>query len=114
MGLLIIKITLTPLLMLLLSCASRRWGTGLGGLLSGLPLTSRPISAYLLIEQGREFAAQSAISSIAGVGAISIFWLLYGASARRYSAPLCALIALSVFVLEMMLLHPFRLALWPA
>jgi hypothetical protein len=114
MGLFIIKLTLTPLLMWLLSYSSRRWGAGLGGLLSGLPLTSGPISAYLLIEQGREFAARSAISSIAGVGAISIFWLLYGVSARRYSVPLCALIALSVFVLEMVLLHPFHLALWPA
>jgi hypothetical protein len=114
MGLLIIKLALTPLLMWLVSYASRKWGTQLGGLLSGLPLTSGPISIYLLIEQGREFAAQSAISSLAGVGAISIFWFVYSVMARRFSVHWCVLISLGIFVAEMSLLQRFHLALWLA
>jgi len=64
-------------------------------------------------EQGREFAAQSAISSI--VRRRRYFdWV--GCTGRARAAIRLAMRshALSVFVLEMMLLHPFRLALWPA
>ena len=72
--LLIIKLILTPLLMWLVSYASRKWGTAFGGLLSGLPLTSGPVSIYLMIEQGRGFAAESAVSSLGSV-LVSIPWL---------------------------------------
>lgn len=44
MQLLLIKLLLTPLSMLAVSWAARRWGPGIGGLLAGLPLTSGPIS----------------------------------------------------------------------
>jgi hypothetical protein len=39
-----IKLLLTPILMIAISWAARRWGPGIGGLLAGLPLTSGPIS----------------------------------------------------------------------
>jgi hypothetical protein len=47
MELLLIKLFLTPLLMLTISWSTRRWGPEIGGLLAGLPLTSGPISIYL-------------------------------------------------------------------
>ena len=50
--LLLIKLLLTPLLMIAVSWAARRWGSGIGGFLAGLPLTSGPISIYLWVEQG--------------------------------------------------------------
>jgi hypothetical protein len=50
MQLLLIKLLLTPLLMIAVSWSARRWGPGVGGLLAALPLSSRPISIYLWVE----------------------------------------------------------------
>ncbi|MBL7590137.1 hypothetical protein INQ07_25710, partial [Escherichia coli] len=50
MSLIAAKIVVTPTLMWAVSAAARRWGSLVGGLLSGLPLTSAPISIYLAAE----------------------------------------------------------------
>jgi hypothetical protein len=77
MTLFLLKITLTPVLMWLVSTASRRWGPAIGGLVAGLPLTSGPISIYLYLEQGRDFAANAAISSLACIAAVAFFGVAY-------------------------------------
>ena len=64
-SLLAIKLIVTPLVVLLASLASRRWGDVVAGWLVGLPLTSAPVSVFLAIEQGPLFAAQAAMGSIA-------------------------------------------------
>lgn len=91
-----IKLAVTPLMMLAISLAARQWGTFVGGLLSGLPLTSGPISVYLAIEQGEIFAQQAAIASLAGLAAVLIAYLAY-----TLATPGCALLvacALSLLV----------------
>jgi hypothetical protein len=113
--LLIIKLILTPLLMWLVSYASRKWGTEFGGLLSGLPLTSGPLSIYLMIEQGRGFAAESAVSSLVSIGAVAMFSLAYGLlCVRQLQIFLCALAALSAFLVTIGALQTFHLSLLPA
>ena len=115
MDLLIIKLILTPLLMWLVSYASRKWGTEFGGLLSGLPLTSGPLSIYLMIEQGRGFAAESAVSSLVSIGAVAMFSLAYGLlCVRQLQIFLCALAALSAFLVTIGALQTFHLSLLPA
>ena len=42
MGTLALKLTLTPILILTASLASRRWGQAIGGWLVSLPLTTGP------------------------------------------------------------------------
>jgi hypothetical protein len=76
-GLLGIKIILTPLLIAMTSLAARRWGQGVGGWLVGLPLTSGPVSAFLAIEQGRTFAAEAAHGTIFGIIAVAAFCVAY-------------------------------------
>lgn len=101
--------------MWLVSYASRKWGTAFGGLLSGLPLTSGPVSIYLMIEQGRGFAAESAVSSLVSIGAVGMFSLAYGLLCVHQSPIfLCALTALTAFLLTIGALHTFHLSLWPA
>src|SRR5437660_633846 len=48
MTLLLAKLVLTPLLIAAVTLAGRRWGPGVGGWLAGLPLTSGPVSVFLL------------------------------------------------------------------
>jgi len=72
MDLLAIKLILTPLLIGASTLAGRRWGPAIGGLIAGLPLTAAPISVFLAFEQGKSFAAESAVLhclAYAGVGA---------------------------------------------
>ncbi|MDP4006104.1 hypothetical protein [Methylobacterium sp. NEAU K] len=105
MSLIAAKIAVTPTLMWAVSAAARRWGSLVGGLLSGLPLTSAPISIYLAAEQGERFAADAAVGSVEGLGAVTFCYLAYALCAARMRAipALCA--ALSAFVLGGVLLH---------
>lgn len=75
---LLLKVTITPLLIGGLSWAARRFGHSVGGWLVGLPLTSGPVSVFLAIEQGEAFAREAAPGMIAGVIAVAAFGLLYG------------------------------------
>ena len=83
MGLILAKLVLTPLVILAASLASRRWGDAVGGWLVGLPLISGPVSAFLTIERGPEFAAAASAGSIAGVAAEACFCMGYAALAKR-------------------------------
>ena len=113
--LLIIKLILTPLLMWLVSYASRKWGTAFGGLLTGLPLTSGPVAIYLMIEQGRGFASDSAVSSMVSIGAVAVFSLVYGLlCVRKLQIIFCALAALTGFLMTIGALQMFHLSLLPA
>jgi hypothetical protein len=110
--LLLIKLLLTPLLMIAVSRAARRWGPGIGGLLAGLPLTSGPISIYLWVEQGPKFAATAASSSLLSLTPVAIFSVVYGRLAQRLPMPACAFCGLAVFTLSLFFLQRLDLSFW--
>jgi len=83
MTLLLAKLVLTPLLIGAVTLAGRRWGPGVSGWLAGLPLTSGPVSVFLAIEQGAQFASRAALGTLAGVAAVAAFSLSYAALATR-------------------------------
>ncbi|EDT6888528.1 hypothetical protein AHX85_004633 [Salmonella enterica subsp. enterica] len=83
MTLLFFKLVFTPVLMLLSTLASRKWGDTVGGLLVGLPLTSGPISLFLALEHGKEFAASATTGSLAATIAQASFAVAYCRLARR-------------------------------
>ncbi|HEX7918074.1 MAG TPA: hypothetical protein VF454_01670 [Gemmatimonadales bacterium] len=82
MALLILKLTLTPLLIAVATLAARRWGPAVGGWVAGLPLTSGPVSVFLALEQGPHFAARAAGGTLLGLGAVAAFCLTYARSAN--------------------------------
>ena len=115
MSLIAAKIAITPTLMWAVSAASRRWGSLVGGLLSGLPLTSAPISIYLAVEQGERFAADAAIGSVEGLGAVTLCYLAYAVCAPRMGPAGALSAALAAFVLGGLVLHGLiRPGLWLA
>lgn len=81
-----LKLLITPLLMLSISLAAKRWGTAIGGLLSGLPVTSASVMLFLSLEQGPAFATQAVPGALAGVAAIQATYLFYFLVTRRLSA----------------------------
>jgi hypothetical protein len=110
--LLLIKLLLTPFLMIAVSWSARRWGPGIGGLLAGLPLTSGPISIYLFVEQGPKFAATAASSSLLSLTPVAISSIVYGRLAQRLQMPGCALCGLGVFLASLYFLQRFALPFW--
>ena len=89
-----LKLLITPLLMLSISLAARRWGTHIGGLLSGLPVTSSVVMLFLSLEQGPGFVALAVPGALAGLAAIQATYLFYLSVTRRLSALLGCLAAL--------------------
>lgn len=81
-----LKLLITPALMLAISLAARRWGTEIGGLLSGLPVTSALIMLFLCLEQGPAFAYIAIPGALAGLVAIQATYLFYLLVTRRVSA----------------------------
>jgi hypothetical protein len=77
------KLTLTPLMMYLASAAGRRWGPGVSGWLTGLPLIAGPVSVFVCIEQGPEFAARAAGGTLFGMWSSCAFCLAYYSLARH-------------------------------
>ncbi|HEY0331547.1 MAG TPA: hypothetical protein VGC77_20915 [Rhodopseudomonas sp.] len=78
MDLIAIKLFVTPALMLAVTLAANRWGSFVGGVLAGMPLTSGPILLYLTIEQGPGFAANAASGTTTGIASALVSYLAYG------------------------------------
>lgn len=112
MNLLLIKLTITPLLIASATLTARRWGQAVGGWLVGLPLTSGPVSLFLALEQGREFAAAATHSSLFGIVGVGFFCLIYSRCAERFSWPVTTLLTLILYLAVVGLLSWFSLPLW--
>lgn len=77
---LIFKILIAPVLILLVSLAGRKWGPGIAGWLLGLPMNSAPILVFIVLQEGRPFAAAAALGSLLGIVAWAAFGLVYAAT----------------------------------
>lgn len=95
-----LKFLITPTLMLAISLASKRWGTKIGGLLSGLPVTSALVILFLSLEQGAGFALQAVPGALAGLAAVQATYLFYFLVTRRVSALIGCLAALAVYAVS--------------
>ena len=63
----LLRLALVPAAVWLASLAARRWGHAVSGYLGGLPLIGGPITLFLAIDHGAEFAARSALFTLAAV-----------------------------------------------
>ena len=91
MPLLLLKLTLTPLLIGGSSLAARRWGPLIGGWIVSLPLTSAPVIFFLALDHGPQFAADASIGTLLGLGILGGWCLGYAALAGR--GPFVAVVA---------------------
>lgn len=82
-GLLFLKISLVPSLIVAITIAGRRWGAAVAGCLAAFPVVAGPILFFVAIEQGADFAAEAAAAAIAGVLGNIGFGLIYSWVSRR-------------------------------
>lgn len=85
MTLFYLKLLVTPLLMWAISLAARRWGGLLGGLLSGLPITSALVMSFLCLEQGSAFTLAAVPGALGGLAAVQATYACYFYLSRRTS-----------------------------
>ena len=104
MGILILKLTLTPVLIGAASLASRRWGAEVGGWLVGIPFTSGPIAFFLAVAPGVHFAADSSVGILAGAVSQTAFALAYAWTALRFNWTWCVAAATFAFAVATLML----------
>jgi hypothetical protein len=79
---LLLKLTLIPLFLALISLAGKRFGPSFAGWLAGLPVVVGPILFLLSLEQGAAFASSAAVSTLASVSTVIAFGVAYAWAAR--------------------------------
>jgi hypothetical protein len=105
------KLTLTPLIMYVTSAAGRRWGPGVSGWLTGLPLLAGPVSVFVCIEQGTSFASHAAGTTLLGMWSSCAFCLAYHALAPRGWAA-ASVAAVTAFAVATAALNQVSLPPW--
>jgi len=66
MALLLVKLLLTPAIVVSTTLAGRRLGPAVSGWLVALPLVSGPLTFFFALEQGQKFAARASVGSLSG------------------------------------------------
>lgn len=91
MPILLLKLTLTPLIVGGASLAARHWGSSVGGWIVSLPLTSAPVIFFLALDHGPRFAASAAVGTLIGLGILAGWSLAFVRAARL--GPVAAIVA---------------------
>lgn len=76
-----------PAAIWLATLAARRWGHTVSGYLGGLPLVGGPITLFLALDHGPQFAARSATMTLAAILGQGAHLLAFAHVARRASWP---------------------------
>ena len=106
---LLLKILVTPALVLAASLASRIWGQSIGGWLIALPLTSGPVAFFLALDQGPVFVQDTAFGVVSGAAAQGGFSVGYAWTASRYRWPLSLAAGMGGYVLIVTILRALGL-----
>ena len=106
MALLLLKLSLTPILIAAASLAARRWGASIGGWVVALPLTSGPVALYLALDRGTTFAAGTAEGTIGGLLGDATFALAYGWLARDHGWQVSVIGGLAAFAIAATAVQP--------
>lgn len=112
--LLLLKLTLSPLLIVGVTMATRRWGMAIGGRIASLPINGGPILLFYALEQGTVFAASAAHFTVSSVVGVATSCLTYGWIAQRFNWPISLLGAWIAFFVTVALLRLAPMALVPA
>jgi hypothetical protein len=87
----LLRLALVPAAIWLATLAARRWGHTVSGYLGGLPLIGGPITLYLALDHGTDFAARSATITLAAILGQGAHLTAFAHTARRASWPVALL-----------------------
>jgi hypothetical protein len=109
-----LRLALVPSAVWLASLAARRWGHAVSGYLGGLPLIGGPITLFLALDLGAEFAARSALFTLAAVLGQAAHLMAFAHVGRRHGWALALACGWASFVAVCLLLARVPLSPLPA
>ena len=112
MNLLLIKLTLIPAVIALVSLAARKWGNKIGGLIGSMPWTAGPILLFFILEQGKEFGVHSIQGVMTGILALISFCISYSVFSRKLFWLPTLLLAYGMYTLTALIVNYLQLSLW--
>jgi hypothetical protein len=83
----LLRLALVPAAVWVASLAARRWGHAVSGYLGGLPMIGGPITLYLALDYGPDFAARSATFTLAAILGQAAHLLAFSQAGRRARWP---------------------------
>jgi hypothetical protein len=102
------KILLSPLCVVAVSLAGRRWGVAVAGVLGGLPVVAGPILLVETLLHGRGFGADAAAGTLLGLAALTGFVVVYGRFAATAGPIKSVLCGWATFLLGVAVLSPIQ------
>lgn len=106
MTLLVAKVLLSPLCVVGVSLAGRRWGMAVAGTLGGLPVVAGPILLLETLLHGREFGADAAAGTLLGLAALTGFVVVYARFAAAVGVAPSLLGGWAAFLIGVAVLSP--------
>ena len=89
----LLRLALVPTAIWLATLAARRWGHAVSGYLGGMPLIGGPITLFIAMDHGAEFASRSATFTLAAILGQGAHLLAFSHAAQRGAAWPVALLA---------------------
>ncbi len=98
------KILLSPLCVVSVTLAGRRWGMGVAGMLGGLPVVAGPILLVETLLHGAAFGADAAAGALLALAALTAFVVVYGRAAGNLGPIASAFCGWSAFLFGILVL----------
>ncbi|GAB3882278.1 hypothetical protein [Spirosoma agri] len=111
MNLLLIKLTLIPAVIALVTLAIRKWGNKIGGLIGSMPWTAGPILLFFILEQGKPFGIRSIQGTMTGILALIVFCFSYSSFSRKFAWLPTLLLAYTLYAVTALLFNYLQLSL---
>lgn len=111
MNLLLLKVTIIPTVIALVTLVIRKWGNKAGGLIGSMPWVAGPILLFFIFEQGKAFGIHSIQGTMTGILALISFCFSYAALSRTLSWLPTLLLSYLVYTITALLLNYLRLNL---
>ena len=110
----LLRLALVPAAIWLATLAARRWGHTVSGYLGGLPLIGGPITLFLALDHGPQFAARSATMTLAAILGQGAHLLAFAHVARRASWPVALAAGWMSFAIVAVAVGSLDPGPWPA
>lgn len=95
--LLLLRLTLVPVFIAIVTLAARKWGPRAAGFVTALPAVAGPTLGFYAVQQGHAFAANAARGSLIGLVGVAAFSAAYAHASRRRGWLACVLIGWLAF-----------------
>ena len=112
MNILLVKVTLMPLVIGLITVVSRKWGYKVGGLIASMPWIAGPILLFFILEQGKTFGIRSVPGILTGIISLISFCYCYAQLSKRFNWLISILTSYLVYVLVALLFDLFKFNLF--